>query len=827
MKNLNGLKITISQMPVIPGRPDLDTRHITKEILAAKTRDSDLIIFPEMVHGYALGDKFEDECFIRDVERWNQQIKDATSANPNGIATVFGSVVGEFQSKGEDGRIRKYNSALLAQDGNWLGSTIKTLHPNYRIFDDDRHFFSLRKRIFEDLVENQANDKDLADISEYFPTFEIATKIGPVKVGVIICEDMWHLDYPINPGLVLAQKGIDLLVIISASPWTWQKNRKRHQVIKDLATDCRAEGCEVPIVYVNNTGIQNNGKNIIIFDGSSTVYNKDGEVVFEVEPYCEESRDFIFADTQLLPPKPQDDTKELFSALEYAATKYIKMLPPTMHKVVIGLSGGIDSSLAGAFWSHIVGPENVYGISMPGPYTSGKTKDLGKKLAENLGINFEIVPVSDMADLIAQKTEIERGTRAYENILARCRMEVLAATAQKLGGVFTNNGNKVEAAFGYCTRYADNAGFVAMFADLVKREVYQIGDYLNKVVYEREVIPAECFTIVPTAELNTNQKDPFDYGNLERRGYHDELVRALTEFRFNPEKILELYLKGTLESEFRLEPGHLTRLFVTANDFVKDLEKSWQMFHDAYSKRVETQPIPIISKRAFGFDLRESMLSAYLTQKYYDLKALVLSRSINQKRIAIYGLSGNPTARHHIQIAQHLSRNYDQVIVVICGGERSDKSSLHLVSDHHRAEMAKLGFLGLQKTRLDLFDLENKTFTPTWKLQEIYQKEFPNAQIWHVVGGDIITGGSTRNSEIHRIWDQGNEIWNSLNFTVITRPGYDLNREDLPPSSELIEIDRIYGSATMIRERLTHNEPISDLVTPEIENYIKTNKLYV
>ncbi len=829
MKDLTGLKISISQMPVVPGRPDINTRYAAKEIRAASVRGSDLIIFPEMIHGYAIGDKFEDECFIADIQRWNEQIREAT--NPDdpsspAIAAIFGSVTPVTKKKGRDGRLKKNNSGIIAQGGEWLGKVTKTLHPDYRIFDDDRHFSSTQHEMFEDWVSQDEDSSGLA-MEDYFKVITIATSLGPVRIGLIICEDMWHQDYPINPGQILAQQGIDLLVVISASPWTWQKNRKRHQVIKDLAADCREVGCPVPIVYVNNTGIQNNGKNIIIFDGSSTVYNNQGEIIFQVGPYVETTQDYTF-DSGAVPVQghEKNDTEELFSALEYAGRKYINTLPPTMHKVVIGFSGGIDSSNAGAFWSHIVGPENVYGISMPGPYTSEKTQNLGAKLAENLGCNFEVEPVGDIADLIAQKRGIERGTLAYENILARCRMEILAATAQKLGGVFTNNGNKVEAAFGYCTRYADNAGLLAAFADLVKREMYQLGDYMNREVYKRQVIPEECFTIAPSAELNKNQKDPFDYGNLERRGYHDELVRSFTEFRFNPEKVVELYLNGRLEEEFRLEAGHLAKLFTSSNDFIKDLEKSWRMFHDAYSKRVETQPIPIISKRAFGFDLRESMLSSYFTQRYYDLKQLVLSRTGKVKRVIIYGGGLNPSALHHLRIVTRLNQISDEVIVVPCGSGRKDKLLL-AVLDAQRADMAKLTFKDLPNVRLDLFDLEDGSFTPTWKLQEKYQQEFPDAQIWHVIGGDIVTGGSTRNSEIHRVWDRGNEIWGSLNFIVINRPGYKVERDDLPPSSELIEIDNIFGSSTMIRERRIKGESISDLVTPEVEEYINVHGLYL
>ncbi len=831
MADLTGLRISLCQMPVIPGRPDLNTAFIRREIGLAADRGSGVIIFPEMKDGYALGDRFENDSFIADIQRHNIQIREATQGKKTqigGIAAIWGSVVADPKKKGRDGRMRKYNAGLGAQNGQWIGKTIKTLHPNYRIFDDDRHFQSMLNLMLEDLAQEQQG-KDPSpgpDLRDYLQVFMVQTKIGLVRVGVIICEDTWSKDYPFNPGKILAEKGIDLMVVISASPWTWQKKRKRDQVIKDLAMACREAGCPVPIVYVNNVGIQNNVKNIIIFDGASTVYNEEGEIIFEVEPYAEGTYDFVFSDKiKPLPLREPDDSQELFNALKCAGSKHVASLPPNIRKIVIGLSGGIDSSVAAAFWAHIVGPENVYGISMPGPYTSDETADLGAKLAGNLGIHFEVMPITDAADLIAQKRDVERGTDVYGNILARLRREILSVTAEKIGGVFTDNANKVEIATGYTTRYGDNAGFLAIFGDLLKREIYQMGEYLNQTIYQREVIPAECFTIKPTAELKKDQKDPFYYGNLAGYNYHDQWVRAVTEFRWDPEIILEHYMRGSLESEFRLNPGHLTELFPTPHEFVKDLERCWRLFHVAISKRGEGPPIPIVSRRAFGFDLRESMILPYLTLRYHDLKSLALSRSINQRRIVIFGGSFNPASKHHIYIARKLAQKFSQVIVVPCSNDRKDKA-LAMVSNSQREEMAKSAFSGLPNVELDTFDLNGGEFTPTWKLQEIYQKQFPGAQIWHVVGGDIVVGGRDCDSEIHRIWDKGSEIWGNLNFAVIVRPGYAVEKQDMPPSSELIQIEGIFGSGTMVRERIVKGESIDDLVTPEVARYIVENNLY-
>lgn len=615
-------------MPVVPGRPDLNTDYITQEIWNAAQRNVDIIVFPEMcVPGYLIGDMFEDECFVQDVAWYNEQIREATRS---GITALFGSLTFDALRKGEDGRQRLFNSALVASNGYWQGPQItKTLQPNYRIFYDDRHFYSTRKRYsenFEQWVSSHNTAADQPDIRDYFNPIPIPTRKGEILIGVILCEDGWQDDYCYHPTQYLAQKGAQIVFNLSASPWTWRKNQKRHKVMKNLLAECR-----VPLVYLNNTGMQNTGKNIIVFDGSSTVYNAQGDIVFEVRPYAQGPHDLVFS-SRMAPAEhtAPDDTEELYLALQHGIQAFFHTLPPSMHRVSIGISGGIDSALDAALLAHLLGPENVWGINMPSQYSSVETQTLAKEIARNLGIHYEVQPIHHIVESIAGTETIQcsPNTLGYQNIQARSRMEILAAKAQKLGGVFISNSNKVELAFGYGTLYGDLAGAIAPLGDLVKREIYQLAEYMNKAVYGREVIPTQCFSIAPSAELCDNQQDPFDYGNTTRRGYHDELVRAFTEFRRNPEWILGKYLQDTLEQEFLLEARTLTRLFRTPQDFVEDLETNWQRFHTSYFKRVQSVPIIIVSKRAFGTDLHESMLSPYFTKRYRDMKDYALT---NQK----------------------------------------------------------------------------------------------------------------------------------------------------------------------------------------------------
>lgn len=195
-------------------------------------------------------------------------------------------------------------------------------------------------------------------------------------------------------------------------------------------------------------------------------------------------------------------------------------------------------------------------------------------------------------------------------------------------------------------------------------------------------------------------------------------------------------------------------------------------------------------------------------------------------KMAIFGGSFNPPCNHHLHIIERLIHRFDRIIVVPCG-RRQDKPSANILAEEHKIEMVKMVFEGLPKVQLDCFDLINQVYTPTYYLQKRYESLFPEAQIWHIVGGDIVTGGRRKDSEIHRVWHQGNEIWQNLNFTVIARPDYDIGTEDLPPHSELIEITGIYGSGTLVRSRISCGEPIDGLVPSNVINYIKKHKLYL
>jgi nicotinate-nucleotide adenylyltransferase len=234
-----------------------------------------------------------------------------------------------------------------------------------------------------------------------------------------------------------------------------------------------------------------------------------------------------------------------------------------------------------------------------------------------------------------------------------------------------------------------------------------------------------------------------------------------------------------------------------------------------------------MSKRSFGFDLRESMLSAHLTMRYNDLKKLILSKSVDKKRIAVFGGSFNPPSRRHEEIARELTECFDKVIVVPCGAQRPDKQSVATISTEDRIKLCELAFGSIPELTVDYFDFQHNCFSTTDSLQERYSKEFPDMEIWHVVGADIVINGRTNDSQIQRVWKDGAKLWNEYNFAIIPRQGYNLDAEQLPPVSFVLEWRETHHSSSAVREHRFTGEDALAMVSPEVKEYIQKNKLYL
>lgn len=619
------LKIALAQIKVIPGRPDLNAEKMLQFIQQAKAGQADLVLFPEMsIPGYLLGDTWEQPAFLRDCEAWGTKIAQAADT----ICVLFGNVAIDWQKNGDDGRVRKYNAFFAAQGGQLVTDEhfpypfrIKTLQPNYREFDDDRHFYSLRK------LAQELNTSVEALLQP------IRVKIGDrtLKIGALLCEDGWSDDYGIKPAQALRNTtSLDLFVNLSSSPFTLGKNNKRHRVFSRQARDTG-----VPLVYVNNVGIQNNGKTLYTFDGCSTVYSSIGEPLLHCPPF-EEQLAYVFledlqAQAAISPIAVPDDQgiDSIFSCLRYGVQNFLAQTGLT--KIVIGVSGGIDSAVAAALYAHVLQPENVLLVNMPSQYNSPTTITLAQRLAENLGCRYADIPIEESVALTVRQMEaagLALTPFMRENVQARDRSSrILAAAAAAFGGAFTCNANKSEMTVGYCTLYGDEAGCLAALADLWKHQVYALGHWLNDQVYQRPVIPEEVFLLVPSAELSRDQDVDAGKGDPLVYPYHDFLFRSFVERwqRATPEDLLTWYCEGSVEQNIGCETGLVARIFPTAADFIADLERWWRLYTGmGVAKRIQAPPVLAVSRRVFGFDHREAQNPVHFTHRYLQLKQQAL-----------------------------------------------------------------------------------------------------------------------------------------------------------------------------------------------------------
>ena len=616
------LKIALVQMD-IANSPQENAERFLAKAREAVAQGADIIVGSEMMLApYLRCDSYEDEDFVRDMWRAASVIR-AESKRINAVL-IFGGIGLDINKDavGQDGRTRKYNAAFVAQGGRLvqnragLNFAIKSLLPDYRIFDDNRHFTSLR---------TLAEERGLCTEALLRP-FPVTIRGHEYELGVMLCEDMWDMDYCVKPAKALCDNGAEILFDLSSSPWTWQKNAKRDRVVKAI---CQDHGR--PFVYGNNVGSQNNGKNHVVFDGASTIYNVDGEIVAMCTPWEEDLRVVELSHTlPVLERTTIDDIAEMYTALQVAAQGYLNTLPKHLRKVVIGISGGLDSALSAAFFTQLLGPDCVIGVNMPyHDYNSKDTRNDAQILCKRLGIEYRVEPIDTIVDDVANRSGAEPGTGPHKTIQAAARLQMLVGIAAKEHAWFPCNANMTEIFYGYGTLNGDLRGDLSPWGNCLKQDVYRLADYMNKHIFRAEIIPQSIINRPPMDELvaegTGTRGDPFHYGSVTENGYHDQFVRAHVVFRHGPEWFIERYLMGALESDLILTPGTLGRLFPTKEAWLEDLERCFGLFHANIRKHVQSVPMPLLDKRSFGWDLRESVNVNYETERYKKFKAQLLT----------------------------------------------------------------------------------------------------------------------------------------------------------------------------------------------------------
>ncbi len=474
------MKIALAQINNTVGDLDANSAKILEFARRAETAGAELVVFPELaLTGYPPRDLVEKDSFL-------DRTADALHAIAQATADLNAGLIIGFVSKSPaEAGIKAQNSAAVLENGKVAFQQTKMLLPNYDVFDEARYFEPAKSQ-------------------------SILTFRGK-RIALAICEDAWNdkqywerRRYSRDPIEELVAQGADLIVTINASPWNIGKRKQREDIFR-----VTAKRFGLPQLYVHMVG----GNDQLIFDGSSFAMNANGELAAKAGSFIE---DLILFDTDA--GAGDDHANQLLGdeavwhALVLGTRDYIHKC--SFRSVLVGLSGGIDSALVAAIAVKAVGPQNVFGVGMPGPYSTQHSLDDAHALAQRLGIRFEVVGIKDGYEaMVGTLNSLFSGyspDTTEENLQSRLRGMVLMALSNKFGSLVLTTGNKSEIAVGYCTLYGDMCGGLAVISDVPKTMVYRLSKLANKLFAAEglpEPVPQNTITKPPSAELRPDQKD--------------------------------------------------------------------------------------------------------------------------------------------------------------------------------------------------------------------------------------------------------------------------------------------------------------------------------
>jgi len=565
------MKIALAQFNPIVADLKNNARRTIEFVHEAVERGADLVVFPELsITGYSPLDLLDNDHFVDACEAAVSWVHDHL---PDDIGVIIGAPVRNSSSEGK----RLFNAAVLLEKGKEPIEVHKMLLPTYDVYDEYRHF-------------------EPAQVQS-------AIDFRGMKLGVHICEDMWNIEefatyhtYDRDPVAELVAQDVDILINLSASPFSHARHEIRTQIVSRIC-----ERHNVPFVLSCLVGANTE----IIFDGDSRVHDAQGRIVAQA-PCWEEA--LVVWDTEHSEPvsvPPHEKISDLYQALVFGIREYVRKTG-AFDKVLLGLSGGIDSAVTAALAVDALGPENVMGVTMPSVYSSSGSVDDSVTLADNLGIECHTLPIRDaVAAFENTLAPIFEGTEegiAEENIQARSRGLILMALANKFGSMVLTTGNKSEMAMGYATLYGDMSGGLAVLADVLKMDVYALAEYIN-ALHASNRIPRSTIEKAPSAELRPDQEDA---DSLPPYPVLDEILHLYIEKRLDV---------NAIAGDTGLEAGFIQNILdaVDRNEY----------------KRKQAPPALRVSDKAFGIGRRMPIVARLtrsdIQKMMTDLQQEVLS----------------------------------------------------------------------------------------------------------------------------------------------------------------------------------------------------------